>query len=953
MAAVCHPNSSPSPSPSRTTTPTPTSTSTSTTSTLISTLPTHTLTHAHAHTRTHTRSPTSQSQPQPQTFARRSPPAHAHSSSTAATVTPAAVAAVPSLGPDSIPLTTTAAGALTRTVSGPIPHFASLTARPGTISADSRLSSPPRPHKSPSLLSVAIATLDRSITNRAESLTRNLQSAATFDRLSLALESPAISEPAVSDRSSKGRVLTRGSSASSNPTLLSLVTDTRRASQVSLKDPISTPYSKTDASQPLPILRSSPASKMHQTSSRLLRMTDDDRPFTRDFKDLFSTLIVSLLPLSSHRVRLTRVEHTFLSEDAINNLGSLKFSQSNRMPDPKDPTRIVTTTTTTTFSMAKDMARSICQRFLDARFIESADGKLQPVYTMKGAVWQLTPKGVCVLDRFCSRNGIQQRQIGDLVALGSSHLCILERDPATDKLVMDRGTMEVVFRRLCGGQLGLNIKSNVNTADSDSLSDYRDGYTGVKMASERKLNGKVYKDTFTGKGCSDWLMDCCTTVDRRETYEMASLFVEYDLMVSIQQDRAYIATSSSAAIFQPTKNAIYQLTPRGKEILSGIGRGRTSESDGVGTSGRPGVARDSNTQRLDKILNDAALRLLFRENLRETHCEENLSFYIEVDQFVRGCRGAIKSAQRNPSSTSMDSIKEIMAQAYGIYNAFLAPGSPCELNIDHQLRSNLATRMTKAVGQDVAMIETLQEVIGLFEGAQNAVFKLMASDSVPKFLRNAKYEHTLKNYDFDSIATSGQPNSFLHHYRKTGKMFSKIMTVGLFAAGAFAQGSAPMMTGTGVQAVAATAASSMSMVLTTAAANNNVAAANGTVWQYYSTDVTSVTVVNQFTTMVAEATTLTYNDCEYPATKGEVVTVTDCPCTITTTYPTMTSSLCSSYHPVTAITAAPTSMGYPPKPQPTMTRSVYQVGAAAPAAAGALGNVVGFVVAAAAVVLGL
>ncbi|KAI0478498.1 regulator of G protein signaling domain-containing protein [Xylariaceae sp. FL0804] len=426
------------------------------------------------------------------------------------------------------------------------------------------------------------------------------------------------------------------------------------------------------------------------------------------------------------------------------------------MPDPKDPSRIVTTTTTTTFSMAKDMARSICQRFLDARFIESADGKLQQIYTMKGAVWQLTPKGVCVLDRFCSRNGIQQRQIGDLIAQGTSHLCILERDPGNDKLVMDRGTMEVLFRRLIGAN-GLNIKSSVSSADSESLSDYRDGLTGVKMASERKVGGKTYKDTFTGKSCSDWLMDCCTTVDRRETYELSSLFVEYDLMESIQTDRGYIGTSPSAALFQPTKFAIYQLTARGKEILAGGGaRGRTSESEGMAPA-RAGVPRDSNTQRLDKILNDAALRLLFRENLRETHCEENLSFYLDVDEFVRSCRTAIKIAQKNPNSTSMDGVKEIMAQAYGIYNAFLAPGSPCELNIDHQLRNNLATRMTKAVGQDVAMIDTLHEVTALFEDAQNAVFKLMASDSVPKFLRNTKYEHTLRHYDFDSITAGGGP----------------------------------------------------------------------------------------------------------------------------------------------------------------------------------------------------
>ncbi|OLN88068.1 Developmental regulator flbA [Colletotrichum chlorophyti] len=538
-------------------------------------------------------------------------------------------------------------------------------------------------------------------------------------------------------------------SSSSSSTLNHL--EGKYPSQVSLvQDLPSQPYSETDPNRPLPYRLPSIESKMHQTSSRLLRMTDDDRPFTKDFKDLFSTLIVSLLPLSAHRVRLTRVENTFLSEDAINNLGSLKFSQSNRMPDPKDPSRIVTTTTTTTFSMAKDMARSICQKFLEARFIESADGKYQQVYNMKGSVWQLTPKGVTVLDRFCSRNGIQQKSIAELVGATLSQLVILERDGQTDKLITDRGTVEVVFRRFIGTH-GPNVKSSVSSADSDSLSDYKDGLTGVKMASERKVNGKTYKDTFTGKAATDWLMDCCTTVDRRETYDLASLFVEYDLMEPVVQDRAHMAQYPSNNLFQPTKHAIYQLTAKGKDLINGLGsRGRTSESEAV-TPSRNAIARDSNTQRLDKILNDAALRLLFRENLRETHCEENLSFYLDVDDFVRSCRQAIRVAQKNPNASSMDGIKEIMAQAYGIYNAFLAPGSPCELNIDHQLRNNLATRMTKAVGQDVAMIDTLQEVMSLFEDAQNAVFKLMASDSVPKFLRSPKYEHTLKNYDFDAV----------------------------------------------------------------------------------------------------------------------------------------------------------------------------------------------------------
>ena len=65
----------------------------------------------------------------------------------------------------------------------------------------------------------------------------------------------------------------------------------------------------------------------------------------------------------------------------------------------------------------------------------------------------------------------------------------------------------------------------------------------------------------------------------------------------------------------------------------------------------------------------------------------------------------------------------------GLYNAFLAPGSPCELNIDHNLQKNLASRMTRAVGDDQAMVDSLNEVARLFDEAQNSVFKLMSSVS--------------------------------------------------------------------------------------------------------------------------------------------------------------------------------------------------------------------------------
>lgn len=384
---------------------------------------------------------------------------------------------------------------------------------------------------------------------------------------------------------------------------------------------------------------------------------------TQDFKDLFSTLMVSL-PLTSHRIRLQKVSHTFTSEEAINNLGSLKFSQSNRMPDPKDSSRIVTTTTTTTFSMAREMARSVCQRFLDARFIEAADGKLIYNFPLKGSIWQLTPKGMHILQRFCQRNGINQKHIVDVLESprNSMQLVILERDAQTDKLSHDRATIEVIFRRFVG-QDGPNLKLNTSSSDSDSLSDYANGLVGVKMAKERKIADKVVPNTFTGKATVDWLMDCCDTIDRGETCEVAKTFLTQGLVAPVAEDKLYIQHNPDKRIFQPTKAAIYSLTEKGQRVAGWLRRSGSEERDTElnGVKDLRITPRDSNTNRLTVILSDPALRLLFREFLRDTHCEENMAFYLDVVEFTT----AYKTITRKGMTPKIDTIRESLAAAYG------------------------------------------------------------------------------------------------------------------------------------------------------------------------------------------------------------------------------------------------------------------------------------------------
>ncbi|KAG7428023.1 Developmental regulator flbA [Fusarium oxysporum f. sp. raphani] len=366
---------------------------------------------------------------------------------------------------------------------------------------------------------------------------------------------------------------------------------------------------------------------MHQSSLHLLRMGDDGRPFDKDFKDIFSTLIVSLLPLSAHRVRLTKVEYTFLSQNAISNLMYLKFTQSNRLPDPKDSSRIINTTTAITFSMSKEVARSICQCFVDARLIESAD------------------------DRFCARNGIQKKQVSELVNLKATRLVLLERDLQTDKLHYDQGTIEIVFRRLIGAD-SCNAMSSVAAADSSSILEYRDSITEVKPSADLKANGKIYNDTFPGKAIIDWLMNYTTIMEEREAVAVATRFMDYNLIDRVTKDRAYTFQNSAAGnnIFHFSKHAFYQLTQRSKRLINGSSSPRQSlEREHYTSYQRNSIFMDSNTQRLDKILTDPSVRLLFREQSRDTYCEENLTFYQDVDEFIRNSKAATRAAPAKQS----------------------------------------------------------------------------------------------------------------------------------------------------------------------------------------------------------------------------------------------------------------------------------------------------------------
>ncbi|KAM5532719.1 hypothetical protein V8D89_013611 [Ganoderma adspersum] len=562
------------------------------------------------------------------------------------------------------------------------------------------------------------------------------------------------------------------------------------------------------------------------TSSHMMKTTKRGRPFLKDTLDLFATLIVSL-ELTTNRQYFRSFPNSFTTDDAARNLASLKFSQSNRGPDPRESSRIVTTTTTTTFSMTRDMAKAMCQQFMDARLIENAADPGSNLFKERG-VYVLTPKGLHVLERFMSKNGIN----GDHLArvFSSQPICMkllhLERRSVDDEIIVSHSAITALFRRFVGRSPNSAPEYMDNT---DAFQKYHERSKGVALmdVSEKALGKSpaAHKYCFAAVTALEWLCDFTSVIGREEAAEMCAQFVRFGLIALVSDkrknnDSAIIFTVRGAAgganssisqhgEFRCTAKAIYRVTDEGRRLArwdmpdgarpspnnstaNVSSAARTSEDHSVDASTTEGPVsndakihrrismteklnasydadkkahKESNTDRLKFIMEEPQLRALFRDFLRSNFCEENLSFYLDVQDFKKSfstTSSAIavnpvtgRGGKTTPGQVAMEKHHEALIQkAFIIYNTYLAPSSQSELNIDHGLRNELSGYLSDVIQsltgktfqgrveleQANAFNATqLQTMIRLYERIQTHVFRLMASDSVPKFIKTQKF----------------------------------------------------------------------------------------------------------------------------------------------------------------------------------------------------------------------
>ena len=126
------------------------------------------------------------------------------------------------------------------------------------------------------------------------------------------------------------------------------------------------------------------------------------------------------------------------------------------------------------------------------------------------------------------------------------------------------------------------------------------------------------------------------------------------------------------------------------------------------------------TEYFKVIFRDQNLLLEFRRFVKSELSQENLDFWLAVENF-----------RKNNSSGKTSKCKSLL-EAKKIYRKFVAPGASSEINVEISHSRNISQRLSLA---DIDH--------GIFDAAQREIYLLIKRDSFPRF--KSKLESDLKS----------------------------------------------------------------------------------------------------------------------------------------------------------------------------------------------------------------
>jgi hypothetical protein len=202
--------------------------------------------------------------------------------------------------------------------------------------------------------------------------------------------------------------------------------------------------------------------------------------------------------------------------------------------------------------MTRDMAKAMSQHFMDARLIENAADPSSNLFKERG-VYVLTPKGLHVLERFISKNGINAEHITHVFQ--TQPICMkllhLERRSVDDEIIVSQSVITALFRRFVGRQPNYP-PDNIATLDQYQLYQERSKGLALMDVTERsqpimgKATTTLNKHCFAAVAALEWLCDFTSVIGREEAAEMGAQFVRFGLISLVSDKRK---NNDSAIIF--------------------------------------------------------------------------------------------------------------------------------------------------------------------------------------------------------------------------------------------------------------------------------------------------------------------------------------------------------------------------------------------------------------------
>jgi len=127
----------------------------------------------------------------------------------------------------------------------------------------------------------------------------------------------------------------------------------------------------------------------------------------------------------------------------------------------------------------------------------------------------------------------------------------------------------------------------------------------------------------------------------------------------------------------------------------------------------------------------------FRAFLAANLCEENLLFYLEVEEF--------KKKQWNSTEEMHEEIKRIVLK-------YLVDGAPSQVNVTCEIRTELSNK----IDTDTSLASSIPLDVHIFDELQDSVWELMNCDSIPKFVSSHRKSSVA---DFQETNSSTACNS--------------------------------------------------------------------------------------------------------------------------------------------------------------------------------------------------